>query len=261
MEPTVNIALRAARKAGDIIARASDDISRLRVEAKGKADFVTEVDLAAEEEIISSLQKTYPDHAFLCEESGRTGPEDADYLWIIDPLDGTSNFMRGIPHYCVSIACVAKGKLEHAVILDPIRQEEFTASRGRGAQVNGRRMRVSNRRDLKDSLIGTGTPFLGHCDDRLDWYVKGLTTIAGQSMGIRRMGSAALDLAYVAAGRMDGFWEAGLNAWDVAAGILLVRESGGLVTDFNGSDAVLDGGDIMSANPKLLRQIAGAIRA
>ena len=261
MEPTVNIALRAARKAGDIIARASDDITRLRVEAKGKADFVTEVDLAAEEEIISSLQKTYPDHAFLCEESGRTGPEDADYLWVIDPLDGTSNFMRGIPHYCVSIACVAKGKLEHAVILDPIRQEEFTASRGRGAQLNGRRMRVSNRSDLKESLIGTGTPFLGHCDDRLDWYVKGLASIAGQSMGIRRMGSAALDLAYVAAGRIDGFWEAGLNAWDVAAGVLLVRESGGLVTDFKGSDAVLDGGDIMSANPKLLRQIAGAIRA
>ena len=166
MEPTVNIALRAARKAGDIIARASDDLTRLKFEAKGKADFVTEIDLAAEEEIIGSLQKTYPDHAFLCEESGRSGPEDAEHLWIIDPLDGTSNFMRGIPHFCVSIACVSKGQLEHAVILDPIRQEEFTASRGRGAQLNGRRMR-SNRSELRDSLIGTGTPFLGHCDDRL----------------------------------------------------------------------------------------------
>lgn len=260
MEPTVNIALRAARKAGDIIARASDDLTRLKFEAKGKADFVTEIDLAAEEEIIGSLQKTYPDHAFLCEESGRSGPEDAEHLWIIDPLDGTSNFMRGIPHFCVSIACVSKGRLEHAVILDPIRQEEFTASRGRGAQLNGRRMRVSSRSELRDSLIGTGTPFLGHCDDQLDWYVKGLATIAGQSMGIRRMGSAALDLAYVAAGRLDGFWEAGLNPWDIAAGTLLIRESGGLVTDFKGSDVVLDGGDIMSANPKLIRQIASAIK-
>ena len=145
MEPMVNIALRAARKAGNLIARASDDLTRLRFEAKGKADFVTEVDLASERELIFNLQKTYPDHAFLCEESGRTGPEDAEYLWIIDPLDGTSNFMRGIPHYCISIACTKAGKVEHAVVLDPVRQEEFTASRGRGAQLNGRRLRVSDR--------------------------------------------------------------------------------------------------------------------
>ena len=160
MEPMVNIALRAARKAGNLIARASDDLTRLRFEAKGKADFVTEVDLASEQELITNLQKTYPDHAFICEESGRTGPEDAEFVWIIDPLDGTSNFMRGIPHYCISMACVRNGKLEHAIILDPVRQEEFTASRGRGAQLNGRRIRVSDRTDLKECLIGTGTPFL-----------------------------------------------------------------------------------------------------
>lgn len=260
MEPMVNIALRAARKAGNLIARASDDLTRLRFEAKGKADFVTEVDLASEQEILYNLKKTYPDHAFICEESGRTGPEDAEYVWIIDPLDGTSNFMRGVPHYCVSMACVKNGKLEHAIILDPVRQEEFTASRGRGAQVNGRRLRVSDRTNLAECLIGTGTPFLGHCDEQMEWYLKGLGQIAGNSMGIRRMGAAALDLAYVAAGRLDGFWEAGLKPWDIAAGALLIRESGGLVTNFKGSDDVLDGGDIMTANPKLLKQIAASIR-
>ena len=260
MEPMVNIALRAARKAGNLIARASDDLTRLRFEAKGKADFVTEVDLASEQELITNLQKTYPDHAFICEESGRTGPEDAEFVWIIDPLDGTSNFMRGIPHYCISIACVRNGKLEHAIILDPVRQEEFTASRGRGAQLNGRRIRVSDRTDLKECLIGTGTPFLGQSDDRMDWYLKGLGEVAGNSMGIRRAGAAALDLAYVAAGRLDGFWEAGLKPWDLAAGTLLVRESGGLVTDFKGSDNVLDGGEIICANPRLLKQLAAAIR-
>ena len=144
MEPMVNIALRAARKAGNLIVRASDDLTRLRFEAKGKADFVTEVDLAAERELLYNLQNTYPDHAFICEESGRTGPDDAEYVWVIDPLDGTSNFMRGIPHYAISMACIKAGKLEHAVVLDPVKQEEFTASRGRGAQLNGRRMRVSD---------------------------------------------------------------------------------------------------------------------
>jgi myo-inositol-1(or 4)-monophosphatase len=260
MEPMVNIALRAARKAGNLIARASDDLTRLRFEAKGKADFVTEVDLASERELIFNLQKTYPDHAFLCEESGRTGPEDAEYLWIIDPLDGTSNFMRGIPHYCISIACTKAGKVEHAVVLDPVRQEEFTASRGRGAQLNGRRLRVSDRVDFKECLIGTGTPFLGHSEDRMAWYLKGLGEIAGNSMGIRRAGAAALDLAYVAAGRLDGFWEVDLKPWDVAAGALLIRESGGLITDFKGSDDVLNGGDVMCGNPKLLKHIAAAIR-
>ena len=153
MEPMVNIALRAARKAGNLIVRASDDLSRLRFEAKGKADFVTEVDLAAERELIYNLQSTYPDHAFICEESGRTGPDDAEHVWVIDPLDGTSNFMRGIPHYAISMACIKGGKLEHAVIVDPAKQEEFTASRGRGAQLNGRRIRVSDRSDMRECLL------------------------------------------------------------------------------------------------------------
>ena len=179
MEPMVNIALRAARKAGNLIVRASDDLSRLRFEAKGKADFVTEVDLAAERELIYNLQSTYPDHAFICEESGRTGPDDAEHVWVIDPLDGTSNFMRGIPHYAISMACIKGGKLEHAVIVDPVKQEEFTASRGRGAQLNGRRIRVSDRSDMRECLFGTGAPWLGNCDDRMDWYIQGLAKVAG----------------------------------------------------------------------------------
>ena len=260
MEPTATIALRAARKAGDLIVRASNTMERVGYQAKAAADYVTEVDIAAEKEILYHLSKAYPEHRFLCEESGVSGNETSEYTWVIDPLDGTSNFMRGIPHYCISMACVRNGKLEHAVILDPVRQEEFTASRGRGAQLNGRRLRVSDRTDLNDCLIGTGTPFLGQSEDRMDWYLKGLGEVAGKSMGIRRAGAAALDLAYVAAGRLDGFWEAGLKPWDIAAGTLLVRESGGLVTDFKGSDNVLDGGDVICANPRLLKQLAAAIR-
>jgi myo-inositol-1(or 4)-monophosphatase len=169
--------------------------------------------------------------------------------------------MRGIPHYAISMACIKAGKLEHAVVLDPVKQEEFTASRGRGAQLNGRRMRVSDRTDMRECLFGTGTPWLGNCDDQMDWYVKGLGQVAGSSMGVRRAGAAALDLAYVAAGRLDGFWEAGLKPWDIAAGALLIRESGGLITNFQGSDDVLGGnGDIVCANPKLLKQLAAAIR-
>ena len=169
--------------------------------------------------------------------------------------------MRGIPHYAISMACIKGGKLEHAVIVDPVKQEEFTASRGRGAQLNGRRIRVSDRSDMRECLFGTGSPWLGNCDDRMDWYVQGLAKVAGSSMGIRRAGAAALDLAYVAAGRLDGFWQAGLKPWDIAAGTLLIRESGGLVTNFQGSDDVLGGkGDIVCANPKLLKQLAAAIR-
>ena len=167
MEPMVTIALRAARKAGDLIVRASDELDRVGHQAKGVADYVTEVDIAAEQEILYQLNKAYPDHAFLAEESGQTGNAQSDHLWVIDPLDGTSNFMRGIPHYCVSIACIVDGRLAHAVVVDPIRREEFTASRGRGAQLNGHRLRVSNRTDLRDCILGTGIPFLGHEQQRL----------------------------------------------------------------------------------------------
>ncbi|TDG14911.1 inositol monophosphatase [Seongchinamella unica] len=255
MEPMINIALRAARKAGENIVRASDDLDRVDIVAKGVNDFVSEVDVAAEQEIIYHLQKAYPDHAILGEETGLTGDENADYRWIIDPLDGTTNFARGIPHYAVSIACTHKGKLEHAVIVDPVRREEFTASRGRGAQLNGRRLRVSNRTSLEGALLGTGIPFKGHCDDRLQPYAKSVEVLAGQCAGIRRAGAASLDLAYVAAGRLDAFWEIGLAQWDIAAGALLVKEAGGLVADIDASDNYLASGNIVCGNPKCFKAV------
>ncbi|MCP5149057.1 MAG: inositol monophosphatase, partial [Pseudomonadales bacterium] len=178
MEPMINIALRAARKAGENIVRASDDLERFEVRAKGVNNFVSDVDVAAEKEIIYHLHKAYPDHAILGEETGLSGSEDADYRWIIDPLDGTTNFVRGIPHYAVSIACLYKGKLEHAVIVDPVRREEFTASRGRGAQLNGRRIRVSKLPGLDGALLGTGIPFKDHCDDKLGPYSKAVEVLA-----------------------------------------------------------------------------------
>ncbi len=255
MEPMINIALRAARKAGENIVRASDDLERFEVIEKGVNDFVTEVDIKAEQEIIYHLQKAYPDHAILGEESGLIGSEDAEYKWIVDPLDGTTNFVRGIPHYAVSIACLHRGKLEHALVLDPVRQEEFTASRGRGAQLNGRRIRVSNLKTLDGALLGTGIPFKEHCDDKLAPYAKSLETLAGQCAGIRRAGAASLDLAYVAAGRLDAFWEIGLSPWDMAAGALLIREAGGLVSDINSSENFLESGNIVAGNPKCFKAV------
>jgi myo-inositol-1(or 4)-monophosphatase len=179
---------------------------------------------------------------------------------VIDPLDGTSNFLRGIPHYAISIACLHRGKVEHAVVYDPVRREEFIASRGRGAQVNGHRIRVGDRHELTDSLIGTGVPFLGHCDEHLDWYTQSLTAVTSRSMGIRRAGAASLDLAYVAAGRLDGFWEMGLNEWDIAAGALLVREAGGLITDLSGGEGWYDSGNVVCGNSKLMRQLLPLVK-
>ena len=259
MEPMVTIALRAARKAGDLIVRASDELDRVGHQAKGVADYVTEVDIAAEQEILNQLGKAYPDHAFLAEESGQTGNEKSDHLWIIDPLDGTSNFMRGIPHYCVSIACIVDGRLAHAVVFDPVRQEEFTSSRGRGAQLNGHRLRVSNRTDLRECLLGTGIPFLGHEQQRLPQYTQTLAELAAQCMGIRRAGAAALDLAYVAAGRFDGFWETGLERWDIAAGALIIKEAGGLISDLSGSERYLDNGQVVCGNPKIFKQLLSTV--
>ena len=260
MEPTASMALRAARKAGDLIVRASDDMDRVGYQAKAAADFVTEVDIAAEKEILYQLGKAYPEHRFLCEESGLSGNEDSDYTWVIDPLDGTSNFLRGIPHYAISIACLHRGKIEHAVVYDPVRREEFIASRGRGAQLNGHRIRVCSRHELNDSLIGTGVPFMGHCDEHLDWYTQSLAAITSRSMGVRRAGAASLDLAYVAAGRLDGFWEMGLNQWDIAAGALLVREAGGLITDLSGGEGWYDSGNVVCANSKLMRQLLPLVK-
>ena len=259
MEPMVTIALRAARKAGDLIVRASDELDRVGHQAKGVADYVTEVDIAAEQEILYQLGKAYPDHAFLAEESGQTGNAKSDHLWVIDPLDGTSNFMRGIPHYCVSIACIVDGRLAHAVVFNPVRQEEFTASRGRGAQLNGHRLRVSNRTDLRECLLGTGIPFLGHEQQRLPQYTQTLAELAAQCMGIRRAGAAALDLAYVAAGRFDGFWETGLERWDIAAGALIIKEAGGLISDLSGSERYLDNGQVVCGNPKIFKQLLSTV--
>lgn len=260
MEPMINIALRAARRAGENIVRASDDLDRIDFKAKGVNDFVSEVDLNAEQEISYHLQKAYPDHAIFGEESGLVGDEDAEYRWLIDPLDGTTNFARGIPHYAISIACLHKGKVEHAVIVDPVRREEFTASRGRGAQLNGRRIRVSERSSLDGALLGTGIPFKGHCDEHLQAYAKSIEVLAGQCAGIRRAGAASLDLAYVAAGRLDAFWEIGLAPWDIAAGALLIREAGGLVADIDASDKFMESGNIVAGNPKCFKAVLQATK-
>lgn len=260
MEPTINIALRAARKAGDLIARATEDLDRIDVETKSANDFVSEVDRSAEREIIYHLSKAYPDHAFLAEEGGASGNEDSEFRWIIDPLDGTTNFLRGIPHFAVSIACEYRGKIEHAVVLDPIRREEFTASRGRGAQLNGRRIRVSARAGLEGALLGTGIPFKSRQIEHLPAYCRSLETLAGSSAGIRRAGAAALDLAYVAAGRLDAFWEIGLAPWDIAAGSLLVREAGGLIADFNGDANYMDSGNIVCGSPKCFKAVLQVVK-
>lgn len=260
MEPTINIALRAARKAGELIVRAGDKLDRLHIERKSVNDYVSEVDRAAEREIIAQLSKAYPTHGFIAEESGASGPRDADTVWVIDPLDGTTNFLRGIPHYCVSIACLYRGRLEHAVVLDPIRREEFTASRGRGAQLNGARIRVSGLASLDGALLGTGIPFKSRHQDTLPAYCESLEHLAAQCAGIRRAGAAALDLAYVAAGRLDAFWEIGLSQWDMAAGVLLVQEAGGLVSDFQGGDAYMSSGNIVCGNPKCFKAVLQGVQ-
>ncbi len=251
----LTIALRAGRKAAELIERAFERIDLVTFESKSHNDFVTEVDKAAEKEIIYHLRKAYPEHSIRGEEGGVLIGKNPDYEWIIDPLDGTTNFIHGVPHFSVSIACKYKGQLEHAVIIDPIKREEFTASRGRGAKLNDRRLRVSPRRGLEGALIGTGIPFNGYSLENIVPYLACVQEIAGETAGIRRAGSAALDLAYVAAGRFDGFWEMNLNAWDIAAGVLLVTEAGGLVSDFNGGAEFLDSGNIVACAPKVFKPI------
>ncbi|MFO8155626.1 MAG: inositol-1-monophosphatase [Pseudomonadota bacterium] len=247
MHPMLNIAVRAARRAGSIIVRSARDIDRLTIEAKGHNDFVSEVDRAAEEAIIDIIHKAYPDHGFMAEESGDSG--SSDYQWIIDPLDGTTNFLHGFPQFAVSIALRHGNRLEQAVVYDPMREEMYTASRGSGAQLDGQRLRVAPRRQLEGSLLGTGFPFKQ--PEHLDAYLGMFRAFHPLAAGIRRPGSAALDLAYVAAGRLDGFWEIGLNPWDMAAGVLLVREAGGLVSDFDGGEEYLATGNLVAATPKI----------
>lgn len=252
MHPILSNAVKAAREAGRIINRASNDVGALSIQSKSINDFVSEVDHAAEAAIINILKDAYPDHGFLGEESGDTNKE-AENIWIIDPLDGTTNFLHNFPQYCVSIALQQNGVLTQAVIYDPVRNDLFTATKGRGAFLNDKRIRVSNRAKLQQSLIATGFPFRDFT--HLDTYLDMLKDMIKKTTGIRRPGSAALDLAYVAAGYTDGFFEINLSAWDIAAGGLLVQEAGGMVGDFEGNESWLQTGNIVAANPKVFAQM------
>ncbi len=247
----LTIALRAARKAAELIERAYERVDLVTIETKSRNDYVTEVDKASEKEIIYHLRKAYPDHSFRGEESGLIQGKNPDYEWVIDPLDGTTNFIHGIPHFSISIGCIYKGQLEHAIVLDPIKREEFTASRGRGAALNGRRIRVSNRKSFEGALIGTGFPFSGFALDNIKPYLACVEEIAGQTSGIRRCGSAALDLAYVAAGRLDAFLELDPHIWDTAVGTLLVREAGGMITKVDGKHRADTTGSILASNGRI----------
>ncbi len=252
----MNIAVRAARSAGTLLLRHFDRVDTLNVTTKGLNDFVSEVDRLAEQAIIQVLRKAYPDHAILAEESGAQSGND--YQWIIDPLDGTTNYLHGSPHFCISIALRYRGELEHGVVYDPLREEMFTASRGSGAYLNDHRIRVTARPGLKGALLGTGFPFR---DQRhMDAYLAMFKDLSKESAGIRRPGAAALDFAYVAAGRLDGFWELGLAEWDFAAGVLLVHEAGGTVTDLAGGDRYLEHGNIIAGGIKTHAAIARTIR-
>lgn len=257
MQPMLNIAVRAARNAGEIIVRHSSRIDELTIASKERNDFVSEVDRQAENEIIAIIRKAYPGHGILAEESGQHGKSD-EFLWIIDPLDGTTNFLHGFPQFSVSIALQHKGRLEQAVVYDPMRQELYTASRGSGAFLDNRRIRVSKQVGLGGALLGTGFPYKDQ--QHMAAYLEMFKALSVDSAGIRRPGSAALDLAYVAAGRFDGFWEIGLSPWDMAAGILLVREAGGLVGDFAGAHDFMKTGNIVAATPKLFPAILREIR-
>ena len=254
----LNVAVKAARRAGALINRAAFDGTALAVRSKQANDFVTQVDQAAESAIIDIVRRAYPAHAILAEESGETPSASADYRWVIDPLDGTTNFIHGFPQYCVSIAVQYRNVISHAVVYDPARNELFTASRGHGAFLNDRRIRVSRCQRLKDALVGTGFPFKEL--SRLELYMRQLQTLITSTAGVRRAGAAALDLAYVAAGRLDGFWEMGLSPWDMAAGALLIQEAGGLVGDFGGEAGFLEGGDIAAGAPKVFAQLLTALR-
>jgi myo-inositol-1(or 4)-monophosphatase len=251
MHPMLNIAVRAARRAGDLISRYVDRVPTVNVATKAHNDFVTEVDRAAEFAIIEIIRAAHPDHAILAEESGRHGTHD--YCWIIDPLDGTTNFLHGFPQIGVSIAITYKDRLQNAVVYDPLRQDLFTASRGQGAQLNGRRIRVAGRVSLDDALIGTGFPVKHR--SHLDRYLRQFRAVIERTAGLRRAGAAALDLAYVACGRLDGFWEMGLSPWDMAGGALLVEEAGGVVSDLDGGAEFLATGTIVAGNPRVLKQL------
>lgn len=257
MPPMLNIAIRAARAAGNVILRNMDRLDRLNVVKKQRNDYVSDVDHAAEQSIVEVLLKAYPDHAILGEESGQGGALESDYLWIIDPLDGTTNYLHGLPHFSVSIALQVKGRLEQGVVYNPVSQELFTASRGEGATLNSKRIRASGVSNLENALLCTGFPYRE--GSNVDRHIGALTSLTIASGGIRRTGSAALDLAFVAAGRLDGFWQSGLKPWDCAAGGLLVREAGGLIKDLSGDDQWLDSGDVVATSPKLMHAMLNVL--
>lgn len=249
----LNIATRTARQAGDLIRRYVGDVDKVRVQLKDANDFVSEVDKQAEREIIQALRRAYPDHSILGEESGKHGDETAEYQWVIDPLDGTTNFLYGLPHFAVSIGLKQRGRLFLGVIYDPLRDEMFAAARGEGATLNNRKIRVSSRLSLDNALLATGVPF--RSNQNLELYLETLRVLIPGTAGVRRFGSAALDLAWVACGRYDGFWELGLQEWDLAAGALIIQEAGGLVGDLQGGSEHLVHGNLLAANPKVFKEM------
>lgn len=253
MHPLLNVAVMSARRAGSALIKKMVNLEKLKVEQKGHNDYVSDADLAAEKAVINCILKHYPDHAILAEESGAQG--ESDTVWIIDPLDGTTNYLHGFPVFAVSIGVQINGRMEHAVVYDPLRQELFTASRGQGAHLEGRRIRVSGQKQLERALVGTGFPYR-QAEKEIDPYLKMLGKVVRSTSGVRRPGAAALDLAYVAAGRLDAFWETGLAPWDLAAGTLLIREAGGMVSGLDGSEGFLDSGHILTGTPKIYRDLA-----
>ena len=255
VQALLNIAVRAARRAGEIIIRSLPRLDSIQVSTKGRNDFVSEVDRAAEREIIGIIRRLYPDHAVLAEESGESGT--GDIVWIIDPLDGTTNFLHGFPVFAVSIGCRIKGRMEHGVVYDPMRQELFTTSRGEGAYLDDRRMRVSKQRGLEGALIATGFPYSSNTK-YLDSYIEMMKKVMVSTAGLRRPGAAALDLAYVAAGRVDAFWEIGLKPWDTAAGTLLIQEAGGHVGTLTGAE-YRQGGNLVAGTPKVYTELLALI--
>ncbi|HLS82219.1 MAG TPA: inositol monophosphatase family protein [Steroidobacter sp.] len=258
MQPLLNIAIRAARRAGEVIIRGMNRLHRIDVRSKGQNDFVTEIDTQAEFAIIEIIRRHHPDHGVLAEESGQShGSQDSEYLWVIDPLDGTTNFVHGFPQFAVSIGVQRRGRTEHGVVYDPLRQELFTASRGEGAQLDGRRIRVSAHSGLEGALIGTGFPYRANLQ-YLDSYMAMLRVVMQATAGIRRPGAAALDLAYVAAGRLDAFWEFGLAPWDTAAGALLITEAGGMVGTLSGAE-YRQQGHILAGTPKVYAALLEAV--
>ena len=253
MHALLNVAVMAARRAGSALIKKMANLDKVKVERKGFNDYVSEADLAAERAIIDCIHKHYPDHAILAEESGVTG--ESDTVWVIDPLDGTTNFLHGFPVFAVSIGVQVKGRVEHGVVYDPMRQELFTASRGQGAYLDDHRIRVSGRTSLERALIGTGFPFR-QADAEVEPYMAMLAKVLRNTSGIRRPGAAALDLAYVAAGRLDAFWETGLKPWDLSAGTLLIREAGGIVSGLDGRETFFEAGHVLAGSPKIYAALA-----